>query len=189
MSPRIYPGPVSNPERPGSLNVGEGPLERAGTNSSGIPVSSGTVRLAYFTARKTETVASIRVLGGSTAAAATPSLVRLGVYEVAENGDLALVAATANDTSLFSVASTGYTRALTAPFEKLAGKTYALAWLVVTSVGTPTLSGLNSGVTPAEMAQSPRLAGSRTGQTDLPATIPLANVGVTSFVPYGVLLP
>ena len=150
-------------------------------------MSSGTLRLTYFTARKTETVNSLRIVGGSTAAGATPSLVRAGIWKVESNGDLTLVASIASDTSLLATASTAYTRALTAPLAKVAGQRYAYGLLVVTAATAPTVYG-GGALLASEMGQAPLIGGAVTAQANL-GNLTAAQVAASGTLMYAVLVP
>lgn len=156
--------------------------------ASAVTTVSGNMRLAYFTARKSETTTQVRVNTGTTAAAATPTLCRLGLFSIAANGDGSLVAAIANDTTLFAATSTPYTRSWTAPYAKVAGATYALGILVVSAAATPTLGGLTL-ASAAEAAIAPRLTGSIPSMTDLPASFLAGDVAATGGWLYGAVLP
>lgn len=156
-----------------------------------IAVTSGQPRVAYLTARRTETVANVRAYSGGTAAAATPTLQRLGVYSIAADGALTLLAATTNDTAtLFRTASTGYTKALAAPVNLVAGTRYAIVSLVVTTAATPTVVGLAPAIPVADAAAAPPLSHvGPTGLTDLPATITAAQLGQSTNRMLAGLLP
>jgi hypothetical protein len=176
------------PGDPNALAVGESTIPRyLATLTTGNP-GTGRLTLAYFTATKAETVTSIKTITGGTAAAATPTLCKMGVYSVADNGDLTLVGQTANDTTLFAAASTAYTRALATSFTKVAGQRYAFAQLVVTAAASPTFVS-SPGGNNAETGVAPRMSGSLTGQTDLPASIASGSVAAWSSPLYAVLLP
>lgn len=174
------------------LTTGEAIYDRELIGSSTISITSGTLHLVHFTALKTETTASTRVLTGTTAAAATPTLCKMCLCTVASSGDVTIVAVTANNTGLFSVASQSYTEPWTASYEKTAGVRYARGILVVTAVATPTVAGyaLASAAT-AEGAIEPRLAARVTGQTDLVVgtVIPATSLLTTVNRYYGVVLP
>jgi len=66
---------VKEPLDGNRLTVGESTIGRFNVNSGSITMTSQSLRLAYFTARKSETVASVRLISG-TAAGATPTLGR-----------------------------------------------------------------------------------------------------------------
>lgn len=167
------------------LSSGESTIPRRNVTGGAATLSAGQCRLTYFTAERTETINSIRTATG-TQVQAGATLCRLGVYEVADNGDLTLVASTANDTVLWSVASQVYGKNFTAPFLKRKRQRYAVAALVVGATTPPNVMGQTTLLGP-EAAQPPRLCGTVSGQTDLPATITAANVGETTIQVYAAL--
>lgn len=169
------------------ISTGEETIDRNFTAGASA-LTSGSLRLCYFTARKTETSTQGKVTTASTAAGATPTLCRFGVYSVATNGDLTLLSACANDTTLFAAASTAYTRSWTASFAKVAGVTYAFGVLVVTGAAQPTFPGLiyASAVTPTT---APKRTAQLSGQTDLPASIVAGTLGGSAIAVYGEILP
>src|SRR5690348_13137144 len=71
---------------------------------------SGAVWLLGFTAVKRRTVTSMTMVTANTAAAATPTLCRFGVYDVDDADNLSNLNAIANDTTLFAATQTAYTR-------------------------------------------------------------------------------
>ena len=172
---------------PDALTSGESTLSRRAI-MSGATLTSGIVRLTYFTARKTETINSVRVGTYTTAAGATPTLCRIGIYSVDGSGNLTLVASTANDTALFAAAATTYTKALSSAWSKVAGTRYAVGVLVVTGATAPTVQGQAVGLGD-ELAQAPRLCGGRSGQSDLPSSITAGNVDGTTHQCYVAMVP
>jgi hypothetical protein len=172
---------------PDELTTGESTLVRRMVSSSAVPTTNGTMRLTYFTARKTETVTQIRTISGATAQVGA-TLCRVGIYSVDGSGNLTLVGSIANDTTLWVAASTAYTRSLSASFTKTRGQRYAVAVLVVGSSTAPTMLGHLSLVT-SEAVVAPRLAGFAASQTDLPATVSVGSVLDTAAMSYTVLLP
>jgi hypothetical protein len=181
---------AADPLESSGLVSGESALPRQLINSTGISMTSGTIRLTYFTARKSETVNNVRVLCGTTAAGATPTLIRVGIYTVANNGDLTLVASTASDTTLLAAANTAYTKALSAPYAKVAGTRYALGLIVVTAAALPTMGG-NSviGGLGSEAGQTPKLCASFAAQTDLTTPITNAQAAGSTAGPYIAITP
>ena len=170
-----------------ALTAGESTYSRLIANTS-MTMSSGGLRLTFFTAQRSEPVTSLRVLTSTTAAAATPTLIRMVVYSVAENGNLTSVATTANDLTLLAVASTAYTKALEATWQKAAGARYAIGLLVITAAAAPTVSGITP-VINSEAAQAPRIAGSLGGQSDVPASITAGTVQASNASPYFAMVP
>lgn len=171
-----------------ALASGQSTLPRTQVSNQGLGITSGGMRFAYFTSTKTETVNNLRLITGTGAAAATPTLVRAGVYSVDGSGNLTLLGAIASDTSIFATASTAYTRALTTPVSLQATRRYAVGIIVVSAATTPSLAGL-SWANSAELAQEPRVSAALTGQTDLPASILATSLIPISVMPYVALLP
>lgn len=160
------------------LDAGEVNVRRQLSYQYSTPVS-GIVYLTAFTAKRTETISRIRSVVGGTGAAATPTLCKLGVYEINSDGSLTLVAATANTTSLWATPWTRYTTNLTAPWGKVRGKRYATALLIVTGAAVPLIigGGNNNG---QHLAEGPWVTFEVIGQTDLPANIAAASLAATS---------
>lgn len=184
------PGTTLGAADPTGLTTGEATLSRLQITSSTLALgASGRVALTYFTATRSRDCTQLRTLTGGTAAAATPTLNKMGLYSVAADGALTRVAATAHDATLFAAANTAYTRAA-GSFSVAAGQRYAFAILVVTAVALPTFAGFaaSGSAAPAELALAPRLAGILNTQTDLPASIPAASVGASGSAFYGVAL-
>jgi hypothetical protein len=162
--------PVTFPDR-------EQTLGRHDVTASNLARTSGTVWLGYFTASSTRSLSNMRHMSSS--APATVTLIRMGVYSVdASTGDLTLIASTPNDTALLATANAATGKALSAAASLVQGQRYALALLVVaTTVG----NGMGANLAHANVGSlAPRVTGSRTGQTDLPATITAANVAATA---------
>jgi hypothetical protein len=138
-------------------------------NISSAAVGSGTIRFTYWQARASSTVNQLSTqLGGTVASGVT--LARMAVYSVASNGDLALVAKTANDTTMYTGTSGSvYTKPTESPWAKTAGQWYASAVLVIAST-SPSLSG-SAASTSGRWDVQPRITATRGGQTDLPEAI------------------
>lgn len=148
-------------------------------SSATVSHATGTMALAFFTADKTETISTLTAYTGTTAAAATPTLCRMGIYEIDASGNGTLVGSTPNDTALFAATNTGYAKAVSTPFVKTLGKRYATAILVTSAVGLPTFHGPLSVATPPASSVAflaPVTIGRMTAQTDLPATFTVAQV-------------
>lgn len=171
------------------LAVGEEVINRRDVTGS-VSLNSQSMRLTYFRARQTEVTTQVRMLSGATAAAATPTLIRIGLYICNSSGDgTSLVASIANDTSLFAAANTAYTRSWSASYGKVSVQLYALAVLVVSTVALPNLMGVSLHAAMATEGQTlPKVNGVLTSQTDLPASfLGSALVGTTG-LPYGAIL-
>ena len=173
--PDAYTAGVCWPPR--NLVTGNGSLTNQG------------LRLTYFTAPRAETWTSIATSTGTTAAGATPTLCKMGVYLVEANGDLTRVAVTASDTSLWNTPSTRTPpQAFIAPYAAVAGQRYALAALIVTGAALPSLHCADPILPAATLSFAPRLAGVVTGQTDLPTSVVAASVADSGFIVFGEVL-
>lgn len=156
-----------------SLAAGQFVPSRISANTaSATAAASGQLVLAYWTADKTENITTVTAYTGGTAAAATPTLVRYGIYSVDAAGALTLVASTANDTTLLAAAATAYPKALSSTFAKVAGQRYAVGLLIVSGAAMPTMLGRSwSGSLMLPLvAVNPAMSAVITGQTDLPAS-------------------
>lgn len=152
----------------------------------GGPGASGVLVLNYFTASKTEAINTLAFFSGNTAAGATPTLIRYGVYSSDDTGNLTLLASTANDTSLFAAVNTAYPKALSATWSKLAGQRYAVGILVVTAAAVPTMHGLqlaSTGPVNTLSRLAPAIAGRVTAQSDLPSSVSVGSIVGFQFVP------
>lgn len=167
----------------------------AASSTSTATLANQTLVLSYFTSRTAFTSTQVRVFSGGSAAGATPTLIRIGLYAIAANGDGTLVAATANDTTLFAATNTPYTRSWSASVGIVKGQRYALGQLCVTAAAAPTVPGANTlgGIAASggvENARSPKCATQIAAQTDLPASfLDAASVGNIGGRPYAVILP
>jgi len=181
----------SVPEIADALVTGEETFSRAlAATSNAILTGNEALRLCYFTARKTESISQVRVITGSTAAGATPTLIRIGVWTANGAGALlAQQAATASDTSLLAASATRYTKAFAAPFTKQRGQRYAVGILVVTAATLPTLVGHGTAIQAAEAGVDPMISAVVNGQADLPATVAAGSITGSANRPYFVLLP
>jgi hypothetical protein len=160
---------------PNVLTLGESSIFPRELASGTITMSSGNLRLRYFTAKKTETITQVR-LQSVGAAGATPTLVRVGIWTADQAGGLlSLVANTTNDTALLAGATTIYTKALASSWGKVDGQRYAAGLLVVTTFTAPTVIG--HGLDGTQLSYSPRISGIVSAQTDLPASLVAGSVG------------
>lgn len=194
MTPLLLKSPTARPTVPSfadHANVLVGGEETLPRHAAGIgtgTTGTGNLRLAYFTAGKTETTSQVIVVSGGTAAAATPTLARVGLYEIAADGSGALVAAIASDTGLFATVNSFYLRTWATPVRKIRGQRYAVGVLVVTAAAAPTLIGAALPV-PALGATAPRVTGLLASQTDLPASFTDGALSVSGNLFYAQVLP
>ena len=172
------------------LAIGGETFSREDLSSSAVTSFSQSMRLVYFTALKSFTTTQVRVLGGSTAAAATPTLIENGLFEISTAGDGTRIAVTGNDTSLYSVANSAHTRLWLASYNMVIGQRYALSWLVVSAVAMPTYTGIVMAPgAQTEVSLSPRVNGTIGGIPATPTSFTAASVGLIVMRPYGVILP
>jgi hypothetical protein len=174
----------------GLLSVGQETMPRwAATQMATLTMPSGAVRIAYFIASRNETVANLSMSTGNTAAAATPTLVRFGLYSVAANGDLTQIAATVSDATIFATTLTRYARALSAPVTLVEGQQYAVAALVVTAAAAPSVTGVLCATPVDNGLMTPRLCHVVTGQADLAATYAQASLAQSQSFVYAAVTP
>lgn len=157
--------------------------------ANGATMTSGNLRLSYFVAPVTQTYTGVRVVVG-TVPATLASLSRIGVFSVnTATGDITLIAAITNDTTLYATGSSSPARAFTSGACNLvAGQTYAIGQLSV-QIGTAAIiSALSPGGSLSdEYAVAPRISGIVTAQADLPAigaSILAASILTQAVTPY-----
>lgn len=173
---------------PDPIPAGESSMDRAELNSTTVNTGTGSLRGRFFTARTATPVSQIKMYSGTTAAGATPTLVRVGVWTATAAGALVtLVGSTPNDTTLLAAASTAYTKALSATFTLVPGQRYFAGLLVVTAAAAPTMMG-NATVGGSSLVSGapPMMAGLIGSNADLPASGTASGSGLA---PYIELLP
>lgn len=151
-----------------ALTTGEETADRRLWNVDGIGGGNGFLKLTYFTARKSENINTLKWSSGQNGHTGA-TLLRVGVYSVAANGDLTLVASTVNDVTL---ATTGYavqTKALSSTWAKVAGQRYAIGILGVGASTAAKWMG-TSIITSAFANLAPRISGNIAGQANLGAS-------------------
>lgn len=158
--------------------------------TSQAAVASQVLALTYFTCNRPLLAANAAFIVGSTQAAATPTVIRYGLYTEAANGDITLVASTPNDTTMLANTNTKYSKAFSVAHQMIVGQRYALGHLVVSATTMPILMGYGMGATSAintESNTAPRVTASVTGQADLPASVADAGFTATRIMFYGTL--
>lgn len=165
--------------------VGESVFDRSIVNQAAASTTQ-ILKLIGFTARATQNISQIRVVTNATAAGATPSLCRFGVYSRDSANLYTLIASTPNDTTLFAAANTTYNKSFSSAFLKTAGTDYLVGLLIVSAAAFPTFCApIASGGSPAGYSTDvlgafPQVAGQVAGQADLPTTIAGASVAATT---------
>lgn len=151
------------------LSIGWPTFQRDVENSSFAMTTQG-LRLAFFTAQKPGNTSGVRLYSAGTAAGATPTIVRVGLWTSNIAGDgIAQVAATVNNTGLLAALNTEYNQAWAAPYTMVLGQRYALGLLVVSAAAMPAVPS-NATVMIPESAKAPMISALLPGQTNLPAT-------------------
>ena len=177
---------VIDSDKRDDLSLGESTMPRGNITGSGVS-AAGTMTLAYFTARKTESITQIRTITGAQAQVA-PTLSRIAVYSVDDAGNLLLVASVSSDTALWTAANTAYTSTFSASWNKIRGQRYAVGILTVGATTAPSFAGTTA-IPASEAFLKPMLSAKVTSLSDLPSTVLVANLAATAVIPYGVLLP
>ena len=159
-------------------------------DGSTAPSAAGQVRFSLFTANRDFPFSWI-TYGTRATAAAGGTLRRYGLYTVASDGALQIVARTASDTTRLAAANTWYPRQLDttggypASYTLQMGLVYAVAQLCVGTTTQPAIcsrsvgAGMIAGGFPSTASGTPSVSnvhdrwihGYLNGQTDLPTTV------------------
>lgn len=151
--------------------------------SGNFNLPSGSLSLAYFTARENRTVSTVEVWSSGTSVSPTPTLAKLGLYSVDGSGNLALLSGTASDTSLFGANNAQYARSLLTATSITSGSRYAIAMLQVG--GTTTAGKVQASTAPAALLfRAPTMAAVLAAQTDLPSTITVGSLASLAGMAY-----
>ncbi|HET9690995.1 MAG TPA: hypothetical protein VFP61_07565 [Acidimicrobiales bacterium] len=168
------------------VTLGQETFSRRWATGSAAP-ASGTLQLAYFTARKAETEAFAWIYSSTTPAIGL-TYAGIGLYAVDGTGNLTLLGSFVG-TGMLGAASTQYKQALTVQSgQSLAlteGNRYALG---VLQVGT-TPANLAAAPATAAPAVAPILAGTVTGQAALPTAVAAGSVTAGGAAPFGIVSP
>lgn len=161
------------------LATGEESIPRwmASASNTAHP-GTGVLWLTFFTARKSDTGTAVKWAGGNTAAGATPTLIRWGLYEVQADASLTLVASTPNDTTLFGSTFSYASKSYSAGYARVAGRRYAHGLLIVSAAAMPTFYGV--GGSSAAWGTAPMLCSQVGSLSDLPSTITSGSLSATT---------
>lgn len=157
----------------------------------GMALSNGFMSITYFHADRTLTVGQV-ISGIGDQAAVDATLQRIGVYTVGTDGLSlsSLIAATANDLTMWLATNATYTRSLVGSPTLQDGARYAVGAVLDGAATPPKLTGFRGrlspvfGLTPAIFAYN--TAG---GLTDLPASLAAGAVTIDNGGPYVALVP
>lgn len=165
-------------ERGNCVTSGEQTMQRDAI-SANFNLTASTLFLTYFTAQQSRTgLTTIAVCTAGTAASPAPTLAKLALYSVdSGTGDLTLIAASTNDTALFTVANTVYPKTI-ASSSITKGARYAIGALQVGGTTAPKLYGV--ALTGALLADSPAIALQLAAQSDMPSTATAASLVSTT---------
>lgn len=169
-------------------------IARKNVFTQGVQLGSGQVRIAYFTAPSAATPAKFISASGTTAAGATPTLCRMGLYTIDGSGNLTLVARTASDTSLWANTAAEYERAFDtasgfpSSYALSPGTRYACGLICVTSFTAPTCMGVST-LPSATTSRNPAISKVLGSQTDLPLSISAGSLSNSGQVPYVGMVP
>lgn len=189
MGTSAFLRPATFAETANSLSAGVSSVERSDVTTQAQPTTSGSLRMAFFTASRSLTAGQVRIISGGTAAGATPTLIRVGLYSIDGSGNGTLVASTANDTTLLAGTNTVYTKALSSTYEIGSGRRYAAGILVVTGATAPTVQGASSSLSGTECQQAPTISALLSGLADLPASFTAASLTGATGRPYIAFVP
>ena len=164
--------------------------------ASNTALASQELGLVGFIAKRTEPITRISIFTGGTAAAATPSIGRYGVYQRNGDGSITLLAATANDVNLFNATNSEFIKTLTTTFNKVKGVEYCIGQLVVSGVAMPTLNTPTTAWSAPFQTRvnivRPLVQAKVTGQADLGAigsSIAAASIVVSASAFHALMLP
>lgn len=149
---------------------------------AGYQMGTGRVELSYVRAYRTVAVTQLGVATRSIAAVGVTAI-RRGIYSVATNGDLTLVARTATITSSYGTQWTEYidplnsTGGFPTSYTLVKGQAYAFGHFMTFTTTAPQLRGHLVNTPTTLTARAPRVAGSMSGQVDLPTSIANGSVG------------
>lgn len=153
------------------------------TSRTAVTCTNNVVRLGYFVPRETRRVTTLGIDVG-TAAGATPTYGAIGLYTVAENGDLTLVAQTTNDTTLFDTLGKTERAISVGAWTLIEGRFYALGVLCMTGASAPVIAGSSVGNADIN-ALDPRLCATTGGSgSALPSSVVAASISDTTARPF-----
>lgn len=128
---------------------------------------SGQLHLTYLYPQVNRTVSNLSIYVRDAGGAATTA--QLGLFSVDGSGNLTLLETTTNDTDLLTSAWTTKTKALSGSVSLVAGNSYAIGYLVVTSNSLGSVEGQGGRWDVHKL--SPRLCAKLDGQSSIPSSI------------------
>lgn len=171
------------------LGLMDGAIEtnsRLFDDDGGYVPATGRVDLMYVEAYRDLTIGQLGSMCRQTAVG-TLTNTRKGLYTVAENGNLTLVARTALQTAaVYNAVNTEFVAALNttggfpATYRMESGRLYAFGHYISWTVSGPALKSYGSNSPAATLARAPRVAGGMAAQVDLPTSIPAGSVAAAT---------
>ena len=171
------------------LGLMDGAIEtnsRLFDDDGGYTPASGRVDLMYVEAYRDLTIGQLGSMSRQTAVGVLTG-VRKGIYTVADNGNLTLVARTALQTSgVYTAINTEYlaplntTGGFPATYRLESGRQYAFGHFITWTTSGPALKSYGSNSPAATLARAPRVAGGMAAQADLPTSIAAGSVAAAT---------
>lgn len=161
------------------VNVGQYTPPRVLCTSNTTPLVSGQAMFSFFTADKTAPITTITTFTGSVAAGATPTVCRLGVWQVASDDALTPVASTVNDTALWAATFTPYPKVFSSGFTMIAGVRYAAGAICVSGATMPQFQSIIVGGTSimsTNLFTTPAYLALLDAQVNLPGVVAAASL-------------
>jgi hypothetical protein len=163
-------------------------MERYEANLASTVATSQALRLTSLVPRLDHLSTGIRVYSGN-AGTLTSTLVRIGLYSINKFGDGTLIASTPNDTTLFSVANTTYSKNWSVPISVQQDVRYAVGIVIVYPSGAPTIVGATLTTQgQVEALALPWAAARMDSQPDLPSSFLYSALTASNLPAYARLL-
>lgn len=180
-APGIVPNKLWRPPTVGQFSL---PAELC---MASLSAASQQLNATLWVPERTQLVSNIQVHVG-TAAGATPTVIRFGIYSIAGTTATQIIA-TPNDTTLLAAAGALSGRNVTTPGVVTRGVPYFICSIVVTGAALPTFgckaggAGLNAASQDAMYGSGLRAMGIIAAQSDLPASFTTTSLSTTVATP------
>ena len=173
--------PAKHPVERLNLTSGLTTLPRPNSYTNiGADLASETLLLVYLYPDENRTINDLTLLVQE--AGGTATLAQLAVFSADGSGNLTSIATTTHDASLVVSAWTTKTKSLSSSVSLVAGSTYAVGLLLVSSNAMPGIGGALGHWD--EFALAPRLTGRVYGQTSMPSSVNVGDIQTTSSAMY-----
>ena len=173
--------PAKHPVERLNLTSGLTTLPRPNSYTNiGADLASETLLLVYLYPDENRTINDLTFLVQE--AGGTATLAQLAVFSADGSGNLTSLATTTHDANLVTSAWTTQTKSLSSSVSLVAGNTYAVGLLLVSSNAMPGIGGALGHWD--EFALAPRLTGRVYGQTSMPSSVNVGDIQTTSSAMY-----